>query len=136
MGYTIKLSPGDTDISAKGFFLKDGRILLVKPTGSEDKYDIPGGKVKMGESKEQGLFRECFEEVGLKIKKAKLLGEDKERKKVYYVISQWNGEIVLQLEEIEKYRWVPVNEAINYSLTRTAYNGLVHYLLVELNGRV
>ncbi len=136
MGYTIKLSPDDTDISAKGFFLKDGRILLVKPTGSENKYDIPGGKVKMGESKEQGLFRECHEEVGLKIKKAKLLGEDKERKKVYYLISQWNGEIVLQLEEIEKYRWVPVNEAINYSLTRTAYNGLVHYLLIELNGRV
>jgi len=136
MGYTIKLSAGDTDISAKGFFLKDGRILLVKPTGSEDKYDIPGGKIKMGESKEQGLFRECHEEVGLRITKVKLLGEDKERKKVYYVISQWNGEIVLQLEEIEKYRWVPVNEAINYSLTRTAYNGLVHYLLIELNGRV
>ena len=131
MGYKIRLSPGDTEISAKGFFLKDGRVLLVKPTGSENKYDIPGGKIKVGESKEQGLFRECFEEVGLKIKKAKLLGEDKERKKVYFAVYQWTGEIVLQLEEIEKHRWVPLEEALNYSLTKTAYNGLVHYLLLE-----
>ena len=130
MAYKIKLSPGDTEISAKGFFLKDGRILLVKPTGSENKYDIPGGKIKFGESKEQGLYRECFEEVGLKIKKAKFIGEDKERKKVYFMITDWHGEILLQLEEIEKYRWVPIGEVKNYSLTRTAYNGLVHYLLL------
>lgn len=136
MGYTIKLNPGDTEVSAKGFFLRDGRILLVKPTGSKDKYDIPGGKIKVGESKEQGLFRECLEEVNLRIKKAKLIGEDKKRKKVYYVISQWNGEIVLQLEELEKYRWVPVKDATNYSLTSTAYNGLVDYLLIELDGRI
>ena len=136
MAYTIKISPGDTNVSAKGFFLKDGRILLVKPTGSENKYDIPGGKIKVGESKQQGLYRECLEEVGLKIKKAKNIGEDKEREKIYYIVSEWSGEIVLQIEEIEKYRWVPVNEVINYSLTTTAYNGLVHYLLLELNRRV
>ena len=136
MAYTIKISPGDTNVSAKGFFLKDGRILLVKPTGSENKYDIPGGKIKVGESKEQGLYRECLEEVGLKIKKVKNIGEDKEREKIYYIVSEWSGEIVLQIEEIEKYRWVPVNEVINYSLTTTAYNGLVHYLLLELNRRV
>tara|TARA_B100000424_G_C22558652_1_gene316421 strand:- start:17 stop:412 length:396 start_codon:yes stop_codon:yes gene_type:complete len=131
MGFKIKISPDDTEISAKGFFLKDGRVLLVKPTGSENKYDIPGGKIKFGESKEQGLYRECFEEIGLKIKNAKLIGEDKERKKVYFAVDRWTGEIVLQLEEIEKYRWVPLGEVLNYSLTKTAYNGLVHYLLLE-----
>tara|TARA_Y100000592_G_C5393750_1_gene279552 strand:+ start:523 stop:933 length:411 start_codon:yes stop_codon:yes gene_type:complete len=136
MAYTIRISSGDTDVAAKGFFLKDGRVLLVKPTGSNNKYDIPGGRIKVGESEQQGLYRECLEEVGLKIKKAKFLGKDKERKKNYFVIYEWNGEIVLQLEELEKYRWVPVEEVLNYSLTRTAYNGLVHYLLVELNGRV
>tara|TARA_B100001113_G_C21120156_1_gene627062 strand:- start:3062 stop:3472 length:411 start_codon:yes stop_codon:yes gene_type:complete len=136
MAYTIKISAGDTKVSAKGFFIKDGRVLLVKPTGSENKYDIPGGKIKVGESKEQGLYRECLEEIGLKIKKAKKIGEDKEREKIYFIVSEWNGEITLQLEEIEKYRWVPVGEVQNYSLTRTAYNGLVHYLLIELNGRV
>ena len=111
--------------------MKDGRVLLVKPAGSDNKYDIPGGKIKFGESKEQGLFRECLEEIGLKIKKASSIGEDKERKKIYFVVQDWDGEIKLQLEEIEKYRWVPLSKVLNYSLTKTAYNGLVHYLLLE-----
>ena len=129
MGYKIKLSPGDTSVSAKGFFLKDGRILIVKPTGSENRYDIPGGKIKVGESREQGLYRECLEEVGLKIKKAKFIGKDEEREKVYFLITEWEGEIVLQEEELEKYRWVPVDSVKNYYLTKTAHNGYIHYLL-------
>ena len=132
MSYKIKLSPGDTPVSAKGFFYDGKRILIVKPTGSKDRYDIPGGKIKFGESKEQGLFRECFEEIGLKIKKAKFIGEDKEREKVYFLITEWEGEIVLQQEEIEKYRWVEPESVENYYLTKTAHNGFVHYLLREL----
>lgn len=129
MGYKIKLSPGDTSVSAKGFFLKDGRVLIVKPTGSENRYDIPGGKIKVGESREQGLYRECLEEVGLKIKKAKFIGKDEEREKVYFIITEWEGDIVLQEEELEKYRWVPVDSVKNYYLTKTAHNGYIHYLL-------
>ena len=128
MALKIKLDIGDTDVSAKGFFLKNGRVLLVKPTGSDNKYDIPGGKIKFSESKEQGLYRECLEEVGLKIKQANFIGEDKERKKVYFAIYDWDGEIILQLEEIEKYRWVALKDVLEYSLTKTAYNGFVHYL--------
>ena len=131
MTYKQILQEGDTTEASKGFFLKDGRVLLVKPAGGDERYDIPGGKIKFGESKEQGLYRECFEEIGLKIKNAKFIGEDKERKKVYFAVDRWTGEIVLQLEEIEKYRWVPLREVLNYSLTKTAYNGLVHYLLLE-----
>lgn len=129
------LKPGDTTTSAKAFFIKEGRILLVKPTGSEDRYDIPGGKIKFGESKEQGVYRECLEEIGLKIKKAKFIGKDKDRDKVYFMVTEWTGEIVLQEEEIEKYRWVPVERAQDYYLTRTAHTGLVDYLLKEFGGK-
>ena len=76
-----ELKSGDTNVAAKGIFLKDDLILLVKPTGSKHRYDIPGGKIKVGESKEQGLFRECLEETGLKIKKAKFIGQNIEREK-------------------------------------------------------
>jgi len=123
-----KMKPGDTTTSAKGFFYKDGRILLVKPTGSKDRYDIPGGKIKFSESKEQGLYRECLEEVGLKVKKAKLLGEDNVRDKVYFIITDWTGDIVLQEEEIEKYRWVEVDKLHEYYLTKTAHVGLGLFL--------
>lgn len=135
MRYKVKLSPGDTPVSAKAFFVKDGRVLIVKPTGSKDRYDIPGGKVKFGESREQGVYRECLEEVGLKIKHAKFIGEDKEREKVYFLVTQWEGEIILQEEELEKYRWVPMDEVENYYLTKTAYNGFIHYLLREHTNR-
>jgi len=128
------LKPGDTTTSAKAFFLKEGRILLVKPTGSEDRYDIPGGKMKFGESKEQGVYRECLEEIGLKIKKAKFIGKDESRDKLYFLVTEWTGDIVLQEEEIEKYRWVPVERAQDYYLTKTAHNGLVDYLLKEFGG--
>jgi len=130
MAFKVKLDMEDTEVSAKGFFLKDSRVLLVKPAGSDNKYDIPGGKIKFGESKEQGLYRECLEEIGLKIKKASFIGEDKERKKLYFAVEDWNGDIKLQLEEIEKYRWVPLSEVLNYSLTKTAYNGFIHYLFL------
>jgi ADP-ribose pyrophosphatase YjhB (NUDIX family) len=128
------LKPGDTTTSAKAFFFKEGRILLVKPTGSEDRYDIPGGKIKFGESKEQGVYRECLEEIGLKIKKAKFIGKDSNRDKIYFLVTEWTGDIVLQAEEIEKYRWVSTSEAREYYLTKTAHNGLMHYLLNELGG--
>lgn len=129
------LKPGDTTTSAKAFFYENGRVLLVKPTGSEDRYDIPGGKIKFGESKEQGVYRECLEEIGLKIKKAKFIGKDEERDKVYFLVTGWNGDIVLQEEEIEKYRWVPVDRVLDYYLTRTAHNGFVDYLLKEFGGK-
>jgi 8-oxo-dGTP diphosphatase len=128
------LKPGDTTTSAKAFFFKDGKILLVKPTGSENRYDIPGGKIKFGESKEQGVYRECLEEIGLKIKKAKFIGKDGNRDKIYFLVTEWTGDIVLQAEEIEKYRWVSVSKVGEYYLTKTAYNGLMHYLLKELGG--
>jgi len=134
MKLAVKLKEGDTTEVSKGFFVKDGRVLLVKPTGSKNRYDIPGGKIKFGESKEQGLYRECLEEIGLKIKKAKFIGKDKEREKNYFIIFDWNGEIILQTEEIDKYRWVPVENVLDYYLTTTAHKGFVNYLLMELSG--
>ncbi len=119
-----KLKDGDTSWAAKGMFIKGELILIVKPSGSKDRYDIPGGKIKVGESKEQGLHRECLEEVGLKVKKVKYLGKNEEREKHYFIINDWDGEIVLQLEEIEKYRWVPISSVLQYYLTKTAYHGI------------
>tara|TARA_R110002126_G_scaffold53549_1_gene145350 strand:- start:12137 stop:12526 length:390 start_codon:yes stop_codon:yes gene_type:complete len=119
-----KIKDGDTPWVSKGIFLKDNMVLIVKPTGSKDRYDIPGGKIKIGESKEQGLYRECLEEVGLKVKKVKFLGTNDKRKKHYFIINDWGGEIVLQLEELEKYRWVSLDTVLEYYLTKTAYHGI------------
>ena len=136
MTYKQILQEGDTTEASKGFFVKDGRVLLVKPAGGDERYDIPGGKIKFGESREQGLYRECLEETNLKIKKAKFIGRDDEREKNYFIVSEWQGEISLQVEELEKYRWVTLETVSHYYLTKTAYKGFNDYLLKELYGRI
>ena len=136
MNYKNTLKDGDTTEAAKGFFIRNGRLLLVKPAGGEDRYDIPGGKIRCGESREQGLYRECMEEVNLKVKVAKFIGKDKEREKNYFIITDWEGEISLQAEELEKYRWVSLETVEHYYLTKTAHKGFTDYLLKELYGRI
>jgi len=136
MKYKNTMKEGDTTEASKGFFVKDGRLLLVKPTGDGDRYDIPGGKMRFGESREQGLYRECMEEVNLKVKAAKFIGRDDDREKNYFIITDWEGEISLQAEELEKYRWVTLETVEHYYLTRTAHKGFVDYFVKELYGRI
>jgi 8-oxo-dGTP diphosphatase len=50
----------------KAVVKKDDRFLvLVKPDGS---FDLPGGRVEVGETNESALHREIAEETGLKVK--------------------------------------------------------------------
>lgn len=53
----------------------NGKLMLVK-RGIEPnygKYDLPGGFVDPGETAEQAIIRELFEELGLKVKKLQYL---------------------------------------------------------------
>ena len=50
----------------KAVVRKDNRFLvLVKPDGT---FDLPGGRVEVGETNECALYREINEETGLKVK--------------------------------------------------------------------
>jgi hypothetical protein len=55
----------DMDVSVKTvLFLNDGSIILLKSSNKKDKrgFDLPGGHMRHGESREQALEREVFEE--------------------------------------------------------------------------
>ena len=40
-------------------------------------------------------------------------------------MTEWKGEdIVLQLEEVEKYKWINIKDYNSYNLTRAAKDGL------------
>ncbi len=45
----------------------DGDILLVNSKKWQNLFSLPGGKIKYGETREQALIREIWEETGLKV---------------------------------------------------------------------
>ena len=53
-------------------FNKQGKILLIKSKKYKDKYGGPGGHIEFGETIEQALKRELFEETGLLVSNPKL----------------------------------------------------------------
>jgi 8-oxo-dGTP diphosphatase len=54
--------------------VRDGHVLTVRKRGTE-RFMLVGGKLEPGESAEEAALRETYEEVGLEITSATLLGE-------------------------------------------------------------
>jgi len=52
-------------VSVYGVTIDDGRVLLVPQW---DGYDIPGGGIELGETTEEALVREIYEETGLSVR--------------------------------------------------------------------
>ena len=53
--------------SGVGGRIRSRRVLFVRQVAGKRLWSLPGGKVDMKESLEEGLRRETFEEIGLKI---------------------------------------------------------------------
>ena len=56
----------------KAFIINDGKLLLIKKDAGEsakcaNKYELPGGRMDYGETVDEALKREVFEEVGIEI---------------------------------------------------------------------
>lgn len=45
-----------------------GQILLLKANYADASWGLPGGSLDIGETIHQALYRECFEELGCKVK--------------------------------------------------------------------
>ena len=54
--------------------VRDGHVLTVRKRGTE-RFMLVGGKLEPGESARDAALRETYEEVGLRIESATLLGE-------------------------------------------------------------
>jgi 8-oxo-dGTP diphosphatase len=58
--------------------IKDGRVLIAKRGAGDrlaDKWEFPGGKVEAGETPEECLIREMFEEFRIVVSVGEFLGE-------------------------------------------------------------
>jgi 8-oxo-dGTP pyrophosphatase MutT (NUDIX family) len=67
MGYQPHLFP----VSVKGVVVRDGRVLLLR--NERDEWELPGGKLDLGEEPPACVAREIMEEVGWQVTLGPLL---------------------------------------------------------------
>lgn len=57
----------DQPFAVTGFFYQNGLILAVSRKDNPNDFGLPGGKVDPGETPEEALVREIYEETGLRV---------------------------------------------------------------------
>lgn len=71
-------TPTYSHIGVYGIYIKDNKVLLIKKSRGpyEGMYDLPGGRIEIGETMEEGLKREFIEEVGCEVTSQIFLSEN------------------------------------------------------------
>ena len=102
-------------VAVKGVLIRDGKVILLR--NDRDEWELPGGKLELAESPEQGLAREIAEELGLTIEPESILDSW-----VYSIVpgvhvlvvtygctESSRGEAVLS-DEHRELKWFPLDE--------------------------
>jgi len=134
-----------TPVPAVSALIVDGDKILLIRRGSAPaigKWAAPGGAVELGETAEQAVKREVFEETGLEIEVGKIAGlsdiivtdEDNGRIRYHYFLVSFfatavGGQLTASSDAVEA-RWVPLSEVRGYDVTKTLIarleeNGLI-----------
>jgi mutator protein MutT len=58
-------------VSVKGVVIRDSRVILLR--NERDEWELPGGKLELGEDPEMSVRREIFEELGLVVQAVRIL---------------------------------------------------------------
>lgn len=93
------------------------KVLILKRSSrivSEEypyEWDLPGGHAEKGETFEQALDREVWEEVSLDIGEATKIYTDGHT--AFFVSYEWEGKISLSHEH-EDYKWIDPEDITNY----------------------
>lgn len=90
-------------------------ILLIKQYGT-DFYRFVAGYINKGESAEEAVYREIYEEVGLKpikIAPMKTAYFEKSNTLMYNYLAICDDTSVVSNYEIDEYAWFPMNQAID-----------------------
>ncbi|MEW8957311.1 NUDIX domain-containing protein [Clostridium sp.] len=118
--------------AAKAFIVQGNKFLAMHKKSSEEEYlELPGGRVEFGESLEDTLKREIFEETKLSFERIKLLdtwefiGENYQIVGVIYLCRVIEGKVILS-EEHDYYKWLEINDDSMDKLHRVYRDRLVN----------
>lgn len=108
-------------VAMKALIVSEGKVLVLRESSSynegsnEGKYDLPGGRLKLGESWKDALHREVKEETGLEIDiegpmlvdewRPTVKGEEWHIIGVYFLCTPMAGEIQLS-EDHDEYKLI------------------------------
>ena len=99
---------------------RKNKYLLVqqaRPEKAKGKWNLPGGKVDIGESFSDALIREVKEEVGLDVIKYSYIGckheFPQETLKHFFIVSVFKGIIKFPKDELVDAKWFTIKEIEN-----------------------
>ncbi|AXV38110.1 MAG: NUDIX domain-containing protein [Methanobacteriaceae archaeon] len=103
----------------------EGKILIIKRSShsktNPGRWELPGGKVDQGESFDQALLREVYEETGLKISLDHVVGVSEQNLHIIRAVhiimagTVTGGELNLSSEH-DGYAWVYIDNLSQYEL--------------------
>lgn len=124
--------------ATKALIVNDGKVLLIKRSDKEEVYtglwDIPGGRLKLGEPPHDGLKREAVEEIGIEVEIQKPwhvwdFTTDKGETQVIgitFICSIKPGAIKLS-EEHTEYLWATLNEVTILPMDKYLRKEIIDY---------
>lgn len=106
-----------------GILQKDDKILIARKAPGkslEGYFEFPGGKIEEGETPEESLVRELVEEMTIKVKVNKYVGESiYDYGNIVVSLKGYTAEILegeITLSDHDMYEWVTLEEINNYKL--------------------
>lgn len=115
-------------IRVTGVLLQNDKLLVVKQKLSNRMWSLPGGKLENGESIEECLRREMFEETGLHTQMEKMLYVCEKKNvsppviHITFLVTQVGGEITLPTNEFDEnpifdVKWVDISKLPDYGFS-------------------
>jgi len=124
-----------TDVSIKALIQQNGSVLLIKEPDGQ--FALPGGRMNVGEQPRDTLYREVFEEIGLKIEAGDLFDcfAFKSKSGTQHFVIVFLARLLenieaakLDKEEVVSVEWIPLSKISTLSL-RGEYRSILDQLV-------